>query len=38
MPSLKESFLAFLAVNNQKEIPKKRTVEEIFNLPFQEEE
>ena len=38
MPSLKESFLAFLAINNQKDIPKKRSVEEIFNLTFQEEE
>ncbi len=38
IPSLKESFLAFLAINNQKEDPKERTVEEIFNLPFQEEE
>jgi ABC-2 type transport system ATP-binding protein len=37
MPSLKESFLAFLAINKQKE-EKAQSIEDMFSLPFQEEE
>ena len=38
MPSLKESFLAFLALNKSEEIRNSNTREEIFTFPLQEEE
>ncbi|MCG3220173.1 MAG: ABC transporter ATP-binding protein [Candidatus Heimdallarchaeota archaeon] len=37
MPSLKESFLAFLAINKQKD-DYTQSFDEMFSLPFQEEE
>ncbi len=38
MPSLKESFLAFLALNKSDEIRNSNTREEIFTFPLQEED
>ena len=38
MPSLKESFLAFLALNEKAEQEKKDPIEKIFTFPIQEEE
>lgn len=37
IPSLKESFLAFLALNNQKQ-EKQKSIEELFSFSFQEDE
>jgi len=38
MPSLKESFLAFLALSKQKNVEHPKSVEEMFSIPYQEEE
>ena len=38
MPSLKESFLAFLAINQNKETEESKPIEDIFTFPMQEED